>query len=228
MSDANFIREIEEEVRRDRMVKLWERYGHYAIAFAVLIVLSVAAWRGWHWYQARESAKAGERYEQALSLAQSGKQAEAEQDLAALSKDAPAGYRMLARLRLAAETGKTSAAEGVKAFDAIAADTTVDPVIRDVARLRAVLLLVDTAPASEIESRVTPLTGARAPFRNSAKDALALSYYRSGDKTKAATLYREILADPEVTPALANRAQVMQALTAESAAKPAANNPAAK
>ena len=129
---------------------------------------------------------------------------------------------MLARMRLAAESAKANAAEGVKAYDAIAADTSVDPVLRDIARLRAVLLLVDTAPPSEIEGRIAPLTGARAAFRNSAKDALALSYYRSGDKAKAGTLYREILADPEVPPALANRAQIMQALTAEAAAKPAA------
>lgn len=222
MSDANFLREIEEEVRRERMIKLWERYGHYMVGAAVLIVLAVGAWRGWHWYQARENARAGERYEQALSLADAGKQAEAEQELVALSKDAPAGYRMLARLRLAAESGKTSAAEGAKAFDAIAADTSVDPVLRDLARLRAALLLVDSAPVSEIESRVAPLTGAKAPFRNSAKDALALAYYRSGDRAKAADVYREILADPAVPPALANRAQIMQALTAEAAAKPAA------
>jgi hypothetical protein len=222
MSDTQFMREIEEEVRRDRMVKLWERHGHHIVGAAILIVLAVGAWRGWYWYQARENARAGERYEQALSLAGAGKQAEAEQELAALGKDAPAGYRMLARLRLAAEIGKTSAADGVKAFDAIAADTSVDPVLRDLARLRAVLLLVDSAPVSEIESRVAPLTGAKAPFRNSAKDALALSYYRSGDRAKAAALYREILADPEVTPALANRAQIMQALTAEAVAKPAA------
>jgi hypothetical protein len=228
MSDANFMREIEEEVRRERMEKLWKNYGHYIVGAAVLVVLAVGAWRGWQWYQARENARAGERYEQALTLAEAGKQAEAEQELAALSKDAPAGYRILARLRLAAETGKTSPAEGAKAFDAIAADTSADPVLRDLARLRAALLLVDSAPASEIESRVAPLTGAKAPFRNSAKDALALSYYRSGDRAKAAALYREIIADPEVTPALANRAQIMQALTAETAAKSAAGEPAAK
>jgi len=47
MSDLNFIREIDEEVRRDQMLKLWQRYGHYAIGLAVLIVLATAGWRGW-------------------------------------------------------------------------------------------------------------------------------------------------------------------------------------
>lgn len=223
MSDTNFLREIDEEVRRDRMLKLWERYGIYLIGLAVLIVVAVAGWRVWHWHEARESAKASARYEEAFALSQSGKHAEAEQELAAIAKDAPSGYRVLARLSLAAETGKANAAEGVKAFDAIAADGSVDPVLRDIAKVRAALLLVDTAPASEISARMEPIMGAGAPFHNSAKEALALSYYRAGDRTKARTLYDEILADPTVSPSLANRAQIMQALTADGAA---ANKPA--
>lgn len=222
MSDLNFIREIDEEVRRDRMLQLWKRHGNLAIGLAVLVVLAAGAWRGWQWYEHRESAKAGARFEQAISLAQSGKQAESEQALAEIAKDAPSGYRMLAQLRLAAEAGKKDAAAGVKAFDEIAADSSVDPLFRDVAKLRAAYLLVDTASPSEIESRVTPLTGADGAFRNSAKEVLALSYFRAGDKAKARSLYTEILADPQVTSALASRAQMMQALTAtESAAKPA-------
>jgi hypothetical protein len=221
MSDLNFIREIDEEVRRDRLLQLWKHYGNLVIGFAVLVVLAVAAWRGWQWYENRESAKAGAQYEEALSLAESGKQAESEKTLAAIAKDAPAGYRQLAKLRLAAETGKTNAAEGVKAYDEIAADSSVDPLFRDLARLRAAYLLVDTATPSEVAARVEPLTGANGPFKNSAKEALALSYFRAGDKAKARALFTEIVTDPQVTSALAGRAQMMQALTAEGAAAPA-------
>jgi hypothetical protein len=220
MSDLNFIREIDEEVRRDRLIQLWKRYGNYAIGLAALIVLATGGWRGWQWYENRESAKAGARYEQALELSRSGKPAESEQELAAIAKDAPSGYRQLAKLRLAAETGKTDAAAGVKAYDEIAADSSVDPLFRDLAKLRAAYLLVDSAAPSEIESRVAPLTGANGPFKNSAREALALSYFRAGDKAKARALYSEILADPQVTSALAGRAQMMQALTAEGATAP--------
>ena len=221
MSDTNFLREIDEEVRRDRMLKLWERYGIYLIGLAVLIVAAVGGWRAWQWHEARESAKASARYEEAFTLSQAGKRTEAEQELAAVVKDAPSGYRVLARLSLAAETGKGNAAEGVKAFDAIAADGSVDPVLRDLAKVRAALLLVDTAPVAEILERMEPIMGAQAPFHNSAKEALALAYYRAGDRAKARTLYGEILADPQVSPPLANRAQIMQALTADGAAAPA-------
>lgn len=218
MSDANFLREIEEDLRRDRLLKVWERYGIYIVAAAVLFVAGVAAWRGWEWHEKRESARAGARFEQAVDLMDAGKQAEAEKEFAAIAKDAPSGYRILARLRIAGETGVRNAAEGVKAFDEIAADTSVDPVLRDLAKLRALFLLVDTAPLPEIAARAEPLSAKGAPFHNSAKEALALSHYRAGDRVKARALYAEILADPAVSPSLANRAQVMQALTAEGAA----------
>jgi hypothetical protein len=220
MSDTNFLREIDEEVRRDRMLKLWERYGIYVIGLALLILAAIGGWRAWQWHEERESAKASARYEEAFALSQSGKGTEAEQELAAIAKDAPSGYRVLARLTLAAEAGKGNAAEGVKAFDAIAADGSVDPVLRDLAKVRAALLLVDTTPASEISARMEPIMGAEAPFHNSAKEALALAYFRAGDRAKARTLYDEILADPQVSSSLANRAQIMQALTADGAAKP--------
>lgn len=218
MSDINFLREIEEELRRDRLMKLWERYGVYAVVAAILLVVAIGGWRAWQWHEARESAKAGVQFEQAVTLSDAGKQAEAEKEFAVIAKEAPSGYRMLARLQLAGDAGAKSAAEGVKAFDEIAADNSVDPVLRELAKLRAAFLLVDTAPVSEIAARVEPLMAKSAPFHNSAKEALALSYYRAGDRAKARALYAEILADPEVSPSLANRAQVMQALTAEGSA----------
>jgi hypothetical protein len=215
MSDTNFLREIDEELRRDRLMKLWERYGIYAVAAAVLLVAAIGGWRAWQWHEARESAKAGAQFEQAVTLSDAGKQEEAQKEFAAIAKEAPSGYRMLARLQLAGDAGAKNAAEGVKAFDEIAADGSVDPVLRELAKVRALFLLVDTASVSEIAARAEPLTAKNAPFHNSAKEALALSYYRAGDRAKARALYAEILADPQVTPSLANRAQVMQALTAE-------------
>lgn len=222
MSDTNFLREIEEELRRDRLMKIWQQYGHLLVGAAVLVVLAVAGFRVWQWYEAREGAKAGARYEQAIDMIASGKEADAEQTLSSLAKDGTTTYRVLSRIVLAAQAGKKDTAAGVKAFDEIAADTSVDPVLRDLARLRAAYLLVDTAAPSEIAARVEPLTGTGATFRSSAKDALALSYFRAGDKAKARSLYNEILADPETPPALANRAQVILALTnGDEAAKPA-------
>lgn len=222
MSDTNFLREIDEDLRRDQLMKLWERYSIYIVGVAVLAVIATGGWRAWRWYEARESAKAGSRYEQALALAASGKQDEAGKEFAALAKDAPRGYRLLARFQVAGETGKHDAAAGVAAFDAIAADGSVGAGLRDLARVRAALLLVDTAPVAEISARMKPLIGPAAPFRNSAKEVIALAHFKAGERKEASKLFGEILADPETPSALRNRARVMQAMTAEDSAAPAA------
>jgi hypothetical protein len=221
MSDTQFIREIDEDLRRDRLLKLWEQYGVYVVIAAFLIVAATGGWRGWEWYQTREGVTAGTRFEAALALAESGKQAEAEQEFVALTKDANWGYRLLARMRLAAETGARDAAAGAAAYDAIATDSSVDGAIRDVARLRAAFLLVDTAQVAEIASRVEPLMAATSPFRFSARETLALARYRAGEREAARTLFAELATDPETPRALRNRAEVMQQLSSAGTDRPA-------
>lgn len=212
MSDSQFIREIDEELRRDRLMKLWESHGGYIVGAALLIVVATGGWRAWEWYQAREAAKAGTQFEQALAVADSGKHAEGEAQLSAFLNNAPAGYKLLARFRLAAEIGERDSAAGVAAYDAIAVDSSVDSALRDLARIRAALLLVDTAPVAEIQQRVENLAVAGAPFRHSAKEILGLARFRAGERDTARAIFAELIADPETPPALKNRAEIMQAL----------------
>ena len=221
MSDTQFIREIDEDLRRDRLLKLWERYGIYAIGVAFLVVAATAGWRGWDWYQQREGVKAGSRFEAALVLADSGKHDEADQEFTALAKDANWGYRLLSRMRLAAETGARDATAGAAAYDEIAADSSIDAAIRDVARLRAAFLLVDTAQAAEIAARVEPFMAPTSPFRFSARETLALARYRAGEREAARTMFAELANDPETPRALRNRAEVMQALASVGSDVPA-------
>jgi hypothetical protein len=221
MSDSQFIREIDEDLRRDRLLKLWERYGIYAIGVAFLVVAATAGWRGWEWYQTREGIKAGSRFEAALGLADAGKHEEAEQEFAAIAKDANWGYRLLARMRLAAETGARDAAAGAAAYDEIAADGSIDAAIRDVARLRAAFLLLDTAQVAEIAARVEPLIVPASPFRFSARETLALARYKAGEREAARVLFAGLAVDPETPPALRNRAEVMQALASGGVSVPA-------
>ena len=56
---ADIFHEVDEEVRREQLKKLWERYSVYIIAAAVLIVVGIAAWRGYEYWVAKRAAAAG-------------------------------------------------------------------------------------------------------------------------------------------------------------------------
>jgi hypothetical protein len=98
---ADIFHEVDEEVRREQLKKLWDRYSIYLIALAVLIVAGMAAWRGYEYWVAKQAAAAGAEFEAAIALNEEGKRAEAEAAFAKVAAQAPAGYRVLARMRAA-------------------------------------------------------------------------------------------------------------------------------
>src|SRR5580698_4159738 len=93
--------EVDEEVRREQLKKLWDRYSIYIIAVALLIIAAVAGWRGYEYLEAQKAAEAGAAFDAALELAEQNKHVEAQAAFEKLATTAPAGYRMLARMRAA-------------------------------------------------------------------------------------------------------------------------------
>jgi hypothetical protein len=213
---TDIFQEVDEEVRREQLKKLWDQYGNYFIAVCVLVVVGVAAWRGYQWWEAKQAAQSGAAFEQAVTLAAAGKHQEAEAAFAKLATDGTAGYRVLARLREAAELSTTDSKGAVAAYDEIAADKSAGQIIEDLAAVRAGFLLVDTAPYSEIRDRLEPLAAADRTFRYSAREILALSAWKANDVTAARQWIDMIMIDPQTPAGTRSRVGVLSELIAAS------------
>jgi len=209
---TDIFREIEEDLRRDKYAKLFSRFAPVLIALAVIVVLGVAGWRYWAYRQLQDSEAAGGQFEQALDLARDGKDSDAEAILKDLAATAPAGYRELARFRLAGETGKRDAAAGAAAFDALANDASLPSVLRDLATLRAAILRLDTAGRQDLEQKLTPLAAPGKPWRHTAREILGLAALKANDYEAAGRWFDEIVSDPEAPPALRRRIDLYLAL----------------
>lgn len=209
---SDIFQEVDEEVRRERLKKLWERYGNHLIAACVLVVVGVGTWRGYEWWEAQKAAESGAAFEQAVTLAESGKSGEAEAAFAKLAIDGTAGYRVLARLREAAELAHTDPKGAIKAYDGIAADKSAGQVIEDLAALRGGMLLVDTDSYADLRARLEPLTGPDRPFRFSARELLALAAWKANDRAEARRWTDMILSDLQAPPAARSRAEVLSEL----------------
>ena len=211
---ADIFHEVDEEVRREQLKKLWDRYSIYLIGLAILIVAGMAAWRGYEYWTAKQAAAASSAFEAAMALNEQGKYAEAEAQFAKIATDAPAGYRVLARLRAAGTLAQEKPADAVKAYDEIAADASIGPVLQDLAAVRAGLLLVDTAPLAELRRRLDPLTEPTRSFRHTARELLALSAWRNHDFAGAKRYLDMIATDAETPIGVRARADVLSALIA--------------
>ncbi len=177
--------EVDEEVRREQLKKLWERYSIFIIAGALLIIAGVGGWRGYQYLEAKKAAVAGEAFDKAIELSEANKHSEAEAAFNDLAAKAPWGYRILARLRAAGEAASRDPKAAAKMFDDVAADSSVGAEQRDLARVRAAGLLVDTASYSEMLQRLESSTGPEATFRHTARELLALSAWRANDAASA-------------------------------------------
>jgi hypothetical protein len=209
---SDIFQEVDEEVRREQLKKLWERYSIYIVALAVLIVAGIGAWRAYEYWVAQKAAAAGAAFESAVTLSEQGKHAEAETAFAKVVTEAPAGYRVLARFRAAAELAQVKPADAVKAYDDIAADRSLDATWQDLAGLRAGMLLVDTAPLADMRRRLDPLAEPSRTFRHTARELLALAAWRSNDVTDARRYIDMIAADGETPPGTRARIEVLSAL----------------
>lgn len=204
--------EVDEEVRREQLKKLWDKYSLYFIALMVLVVAAVGGWRGYQYLEAKKAAEAGAVFEKAVELSDQGKHAEAETAFADLAAKAPSGYRTLARLRAAAEASARDPKAAAKMYDDIAADSSVGSEWRDLARIRAAGLLVDSASYADIEQRLETSAEPTSTFRHSAREILALSAWRNNDMTAARKWVDAIAEDGETPPGLRSRAEALQAL----------------
>jgi hypothetical protein len=213
MSERDIFKEVEEDLRREQLARLWDRYGVYVLGVALAIVVFVGGFSGWRWYQAQQAMENGATFYAAADLANDEKYAEAREAMAKLGKGAPAGYRALARLEIAAlhvKEGRKS--DAVAAYDEVAADSSVDGVLKDFAKVQAAALRLDEAEPAEMTRRLENLDADGNPWRYSARELLALSAYRSGNTAESEKLFTRILSDPFAPAEMRRRAEGMLAL----------------
>ncbi len=125
-------REIDEELRRERLLKLWDQYGTYIVAAAVLVVVGVGGWKYYEYRQNLAAEAASTRYIIALRDYAVGKPGDAQKNLENMITTAPRGYATLARLRAGAyERSAGNPTEAIAIYSEVADDSSADPVLAD-------------------------------------------------------------------------------------------------
>jgi hypothetical protein len=204
--------EVNEDVRREQLKALWDRYSIYIVAAALLVIAAIGGWRGYQYLEAQKAAQAGAAFDKAVELSEQNKHAEAEAAFNSLAATAPYGYRNLARLRAAAEVASRDPQAAVKLYDDMSADASMGASERELARIRAAGLLLETSSYPNMLQRLEASAAPAATFRHTARELLALSAWRANDASAAHHWLDMIANDAETPPGLRSRAEALQAL----------------
>ena len=215
MSDDSFIREVDEDVRNEQFKDLWNTYKWLIIGGAVAIIASTAGYIAWEDYTQRAAGASGDRFIEAVELSSEGKHDEAIMVLEALGKDGVGEYPALATIRLAAEYAKQGNIDkAIEAFDKIAADNEFDATLRNVARLRAGLILVDHGTYEEVSMRLEAMAETGQPFRHSAREGMGLSAWKHRKYEQSHRWFSAIAEDADAPGGIRSRVIIMLELLA--------------
>lgn len=210
MKSEEFIREVDEELRHDRLMLLWRRYGNLVIGAAIAIVVGTAAMVGFQNWQQRDRKAEALEFAKADTQLASGSYKEASAAFATLAADGSTGYAQLARLRQANALIKDGDQAGAEqALQALADDSGGDPLLRQAAALLLVSTQIDKADPAELETRLQPLIAAGAPYRWTARELAAVVALRKADEAKAKSLLDELSKDVGTTPQQKQRVDEM-------------------
>ncbi|MET3896530.1 hypothetical protein ABIB57_000454 [Devosia sp. UYZn731] len=229
MSQDNIFREVDEELRSDRMRNFWRRFAPYIIGAAVLVVVGVAANEGWTWYHASNAAKSSDELYAAFDLADGGDMAAAQTQLDTLIADGSGSYPMLAQFKqagLLAKDGKVT--EAVAAYDALAVSLS-NQRLRELALVLGGTLMVDAGTLADVQQRVETIATEGNPLRNAAREAMGLAQYKAGKFTDAQASFQAVIDDPMSQSTVRNRmGYYIAALTSAGDIAPAPVDQAAK
>lgn len=208
--DDSFFREVNEELRSDQMRHALRRYGRIILGIAALVVLGTAAYRGYEYWETHNSSQSGDRFIAALKLASENKPDEALAALEAIEKEGTGSYPVLAQMRAGSiQANKGDTAGAIATFTAISNDGEAPSAIRDLAKLRAAWLLIDTGTYEQVSAQAQTMTAQGQMLANSAREALGLAAYKAGNMPQAKQWFQQIANDSAAPRNIANRAQIM-------------------
>jgi hypothetical protein len=202
-----FVREVDENLRRDQMRDFFKAYGTWLV---VGLVLFLAAAGGFIWWKQHQVERTQAHVEQLATIYKDiggGDTARAPQQLEELAKSGSKAVRasaLFARAALALQQNDAKLATGT--YKSIAEDDGMPKAYRDAALVRQTALEFDQLQAQQVIARLEPLSRPGEPWFGSAGEMTGLALIKQGRKREAGQLFVAIARDQGVPETIRARA----------------------
>lgn len=206
-SNETFLREVDENLRRDQIRDLGKKYGGWILGAALLFLAAVGGWLYWKQNQVTQAQEDSEALSAIFDDIAANRIDTAPQRLQTLGQDASPGVAAVAdfsRAALALQKNDRRTATGI--FRDIQARDDLPQPFRDLAQVRLTALEFDSLKPEEVVARLAPLAKPGNPWFGSAGEMTAMAYLKQNKRAEAGRLFGAIAADQQVPPSIRARA----------------------
>ncbi len=205
---ADIFTEVDEDLRREKLEKLWKKFAPIIIGGAVVFIGGMAGWVYWQDYQVEQRIAESDRYQAAIAELAKGQKAKALNDLENIATTTRHGYDLLAKLQSASlliQAGKVD--ESLSVYDAISSNADYAQRYRDYAALLAGMVVLDRTEYDEATVRLEPLANGNGSWAYSARELLGLLAMEKEDWVSAQASFLSLSLDTEAPQELQDRAR---------------------
>ena len=203
-----FVREVDENLRRDELRDISKKYAGWLIAAVLLFLVASGGFLYWQDYQKKQSEKAVEQLAQIYTDISKGKIDTAPKRLDALTDEHAKAVRASAEFgRAAVAIAQNDTKLATAKFRALAGDTSLPKPFRDLALIRQTELEFDSLKPEEVIARMQPLAAKPGtPWFGSAAELTGMALIKQGQTARAGQLFAQIAHDKQAPDSLRGRA----------------------
>jgi len=200
-TDEAFLREVDEEYRRDQAMHIFRRYGRWIIGAIIVALIAFAGWLYWQHHSQSEAGKQGEEYDAAMRLVEQGQVDKAVPALDKIATSSGEGYAAMARIAQGNLLLQKNDAKGAAAkFAEVANNAKLEQPYRDLALVRQTVAEYDSLKPQVVIDRLKGLTNPNSPWLGTAGELVAAAWLKAGNRAEAGRLYGQIAQGGEKVP----------------------------
>ena len=210
-----FLEEVEKDIRQEKLLVLWRRYGKQVIGGVVAIIILIVGYNLWGYYEQNKRIQMAEKLIAAQELIAQGEVGKAQSILNSLSLESHSTYQPLGLFQKAGlllqEGSSAKSAEAIAIYNQLSANTKIDPLWRDLATLLAIMVSIDL-PNMKVDAllgQLNTLINDKNPWRYFAREMQGMLLYRKGDYAKSTELFARLVQDNQTPPGISMRARLM-------------------
>jgi len=192
---SDILRQVDEDLRKDRLLRIWKLYGIYIVGFILFILIALSSYQYYLSSTKSKNEAILEKYINAINLTDKSISINQLIELDESSNLYIKGLSKLKRADLYFDMKKKD--QALKLLESISIDNSLDEVIRDLAFYKYLMVQLDVLNKDRFIEIIESRHLEQSKFKYHFKELKALKLLIDGDQDKALEIFESIILDEE-------------------------------